>query len=117
MVTTVHDVDRTTVNLPSSITRVQNEKGSAVVVIHEDTKLGEIVYKFSDGEAPSTTVSGPRDIYFEATRITSVDPVRQFVIKADGTVRYELIDEVLDNLRQAGASNMLLLTHAGVEEG
>lgn len=108
MVTTVYDVDRTNVRLPSSNIRVQNEKGSAIVVLHEEK--GQIQYKFSDGEKVSYLVSGPQDISLEAGRIVYGDPTRQFVVKADGDLRYELVDEMLDTLRRAGVSNVLLLT-------
>ena len=116
MVTTVHDVDRTNVALPSSFVQTENEKGSAVVVVHKD-RNGLIVYKFSDGAEQSTEVPSPREIYLEATRITAQETDRQFIIKADGDLRYELVDEVLDNLRQAGASRLLLLTQPTRMEG
>jgi biopolymer transport protein ExbD len=116
MVTTVFDVDRTSVNLPSSVNWTENDKGAAVVVVHDDPQVGEIVYKFSDGADPSHVVSGPRDIYFEATKIIASDKERQFIIKADGDIRYELIDEVLDNLRQAQVSRTLLLTMPGMKD-
>jgi biopolymer transport protein ExbD len=40
----------------------------------------------------------------------------QFVIKADGYIRYEKIDEVMDQLRKAGATNLLLLSRAAVKK-
>jgi len=116
MVTTVYDVDRTNVNLPGSNIRVQNEKGSAVVVLHNEN--GQMQYKFSDGEKMSFLVSGPQDISLEASRLAYGDPTRQFVVKADGDMRYELVDEILDTLRRAGVSNVLLLTvQAGAQKG
>jgi biopolymer transport protein ExbD len=108
MVTTVHDVDRTSVNLPSAITREEAEKGSAMVVLNRE--MGELVYKFSAGKETSTQVGGPGDIYLEAARLTFADKSKQFVIKADHDIRYEKIDEIMDNLRKAGATNLLLLT-------
>ena len=117
MVTTVHDVDRTSVALPSSFVQTENGKGSAVVVVHKERQTGMVVYKFSDGAETSKEVPSPREIYLEATRITALDDARQFVLKADGELRYELIDEVLDNLRQAGAKRLLLLTQPTRTEG
>ncbi len=60
MVTTVHEVDRTSVNLPLSITRTEAEKGSAIVVLARD-KFGELFYMFSDGKNMSHSVNGPPD--------------------------------------------------------
>ena len=62
MVTTVHEVDRTSVNLPLAKIREEAEKGSAFVVLGKmksgDTE--QLIYKFSDGEAMSKVISGPR---------------------------------------------------------
>ena len=110
MVTTVHDVDRTNVALPSSQTREETQKGACYVVVHKEN--GNIVYKFSDGKEVSRPVSGPNDIFLEASRIAHLDSGRQFVVKADKDIRYYLIDELLDNLRRGGVQEVLLLTHA-----
>jgi len=109
MVTTVHEVDRTSVNLPLAKTREEAEKGAAIVVLNKD-KDGELVYKFSDGEAMSYNVGGPEDIYLEASRITYADPTKQFVLKADGSIHFEKVDELLDQMRRGGVQNVLLLT-------
>ena len=109
MVTTVHEVDRTSVNLPVARIREEAEKGAAIVVLAKD-KNDQIFYKFSDGEAMSTPVNGPEDIYLEASRLTYVDATKQFVLKADGEVHFEKIDELLDQMRKGGVQNVLLLT-------
>jgi biopolymer transport protein ExbD len=109
MVTTVHEVDRTSVNLPMARTREEAEKGAAIVVMHKDEE-GLIAYKFSDGEAMSYNVGGPEDVYLEASRLTYSDPTRQFVLKADGTIHFEKVDELLDQMRRGGVQNVLLLT-------
>ena len=57
MVTTVHEVDRTSVNLPLAKSREEAEKGSAIVVLAKN-KYGEIQYKFSDG----TNMSAPSPV-------------------------------------------------------
>jgi biopolymer transport protein ExbD len=110
MVTTVHDVDRTDIALPSSVSRYKTEQGASYVVLNNQD--GGVVYKFSDGKEMSSTVGSPNDIYLEASRITRSDAERQFVIKADHDIRYYLVDEILDKLREAGVQNVLLLTHA-----
>jgi len=108
MVTTVHEVDRTSVNLPLAKSREEAEKGSAIVVLAKD-KFGELYYKFSDGTNMSKTVSGPQDIYHEASAITYRDSTTQFILKADATVQFEKVDELLDTLRQADVQKVLLL--------
>jgi biopolymer transport protein ExbD len=108
MVTTVHDVDRNSVNLPLAKSRREAEKGSAIVVLALD-QFGEISYFFSDGTNMSKAVGGPQDIYLEVSNITYRDPTMQFILKADATVRFEKIDELLDTLRKADAQKVLLL--------
>ncbi len=108
MVTTVHEVDRTSVNLPLSKTRTEAEKGSAIVVLARD-KFGELFYMFSDGKNMSRSLNGPEEIYHEASTITYRDETTQFILKADGDVRFEKIDELLDTLRRADVQNVLLL--------
>ena len=115
MVTTVHEVDRTSVNLPLAKIRIEAEKGAGIVVMSKDEN-GEIFYKFSDGEAMSTVVGGPEDIYLEASRLTYDDSTKQFILKADGSIHFEKVDELLDQMRRGGVQNVLLLTKQLVEE-
>jgi biopolymer transport protein ExbD len=112
MVTTVHETDRTSVNLPLATTREEAEKGSAIVVLAKMSRDGtdSLVYKFSDGKQMSHVVSGPQDIYFEATNRIAQDETTQFILKADGTVKFEKIDELLDTLRKADVQKVLLLS-------
>jgi len=112
MVTTSHQVDRTTVNLPHASIRQEAEKGAAIVVMNKD-ESGNLVYKFSDGDEQSRLVGGPDDIYLEASRLTNENPYKQFALKADGTVHFEKIDELLDNMRRGGVQRVLLLTAPG----
>ncbi len=116
MVTTVHDVDRTSVAIPLSQKRSDTQKGAAYVVVYKDPESGEVLYKFSEGTQMSRLVGSPQDLFLEASQITHRDPQKQFVIKADATVRYAVIDEVLDNLRKAGVENLLLLTQQKSQE-
>ena len=113
MVTTVHEVDRTSVNLPLAKIRLEAEKGAAIVVMAKN-KDDDLIYKFSDGEAMSTLVTGPEDIYLEASRLTYVDSTKQFVLKADGAIHFEKVDELLDQMRRGGVQNVLLLTQQKV---
>ena len=120
MVTTVHEVDRTSVNLPLSKIREEAEKGAAIVVLAMATNSAgqeTLVYKFSDGKEMSNTVGGPDDIYLEAARLTHADRTKQFILKADGTIRFEKIDELLDAMRKGGVQKVLLLAQQATSGG
>jgi biopolymer transport protein ExbD len=113
MVTTSHELDRTSVNLPAANTRIEAEKGAAIVVLAkkvDEAGTETLLYKFSDGDQTSWLVGGPEDIYLEASRIIAGNATRQFILKADGMVRFELIDELLDSMREGGVANVMLLT-------
>jgi len=115
MVTTVHEVDRTQVDLPRSSERTEANKNAAVVVLAKDADTGELSYKFSDGVAMTRVVGGPEDIYLEASRLTYSDATRQVVLKAEGSVYFEKVDELLDQMRRGGVQNVLLLTQQKTE--
>ena len=75
----------------------------------DEAGVESLVYKFSDGDSVSHLVSGPEDINLEASRATYADSAKQFILKADGTVRFEKIDELLDAMRRGGVQRVLLL--------
>jgi biopolymer transport protein ExbD len=76
-----------------------------------------LVYKFSDGDEQSHVVTGPEDINLEASRASYGREDKQFILKADGTVHYEKVDELLDAMRRGGVQNVLLLTAQRVDDG
>ena len=115
MVTTVHEVDRTSVNLPLAKIRIEAEKGAAIVVMGKD-KNDDLIYKFSDGEVMSSLVGGPDDIYMECSRLIYIDSTKQFVLKADGAIHFEKVDELLDQMRRGGVQNVLLLTQQKIRK-
>ncbi len=104
MVTTTMTVDRTVVDLPSSLERVEVPKEAAVIAIEKDG-----VIHFSDGEEDSRIINA-LDILPSAAFIMSKNSNRFFLIKADGEVEYLHIDRVMEQLRQASVRNIAMLT-------
>ena len=104
MVTTTISVDRTTVQLPTSMERVETPKDSALIAIEENG-----VVHFSDGEEGSRVVN-PSDILPAAAFIMSKNSLKFFLIKADGNVQYMAVDQIMEQLRQAGVRNIAMLT-------
>ena len=115
MVTTVHELDKTSVNLPLAKSREEAAAGSAIVVLGR-TDDGQYEYKFSDGKEMSHLIPGPEELFLEASLLTSKNPNQQFILKADGDFRFEKIDELLDNLRKADVQKVLLLSHQATDE-
>ncbi len=106
MVTTVFQVDRTSVVLPLSSVRDEIPRGAAFVVLTEDGAL-----KFSNGADESQLVMQMEDIYFAALQLVDADPLFPFVIKADSKVTCGDIDMTLDALRRAKVRKVILLTN------
>jgi biopolymer transport protein ExbD len=104
MVTTTITVDRTAVNLPTSLERVEVPKDAAVIAIEEDGMI-----HFSDGEEDSRVINA-QDILPSAAFIMSKNSLKFFLIKADGDAEYRYIDQVMEQLRQASVRNIAMLT-------
>ena len=105
MLTTSFSPERTTVELPQSEIRTEVPRGSAIIAITAD---GEI--KFTDGERPSFLLGNLQEIGFLTQEIIGFIPDKEFLIKADRLVRYEMVDGVLEQLRLNGAQRIGLLT-------
>lgn len=106
MISTVFQVDKTSVALPQSHakTRFEVVKESAFVIV---TKEGTI--KASDGLEDSRLVN-IEDIGILAASWMQKRPSQPVVIKADADARYGQVDEVLKHLRDAGVVNLKFLT-------
>ena len=100
------EVDRAQVILPKSMERNEIPKKSAYVSVD---KQG--VIRFSNGEDMSQPVSTAEEILSYALAVTSGNPEKPFVIKAEEDTPYKVVDEVIDYLKQAHAKNIFLLTN------
>ena len=104
MVTTTITVDRTVVALPVSMERVEVPKDAAVVAVEANG-----VIHFSDGDEESHVVN-MADILPAAAFIMSKNSLKYFLIKADGEARYDYVDQIMEQLRQANVRNIAMLT-------
>jgi len=105
MVTTAFTLDHTPMELPETEQQQQTAKGAALISI---TREGE--YRFSAGEADTHLVDGIEGLAAEIRAVTAVNSLHPFIIKADRNVRYQVIDQVLEQLRSAHAQDITLLS-------
>ena len=105
MLTITFEVDKTRVQLPQSFVRVEVPKKAAYVTV---TDAGLI--KVSDGEEMSAPVPGAEDVLSFASAVVAQNPHKEFVIKADDNVPYDLVDKVIDALKQAKVEVIYLLS-------
>ena len=107
MVTITFEVDKTQVTLPETQLRYEVPKKSAYISVTEDGTI-----RVSSGEETSFVIPGPEDVLSFAASVVANDPHKIFVIKADAKVRYQIIDRVIDALKQAKVEAMYLLSRA-----
>lgn len=100
------DVDRASrVSLPKSMEREEVPKKAALVSIDKDR-----VIRISDGEETSKAVGRPEDVLSFAANIVATQPGKPIVVKADKDLPYKVVDNVIDQLKQARVSIIYLLT-------
>ena len=105
MVTTAYSLDRTPMELPQTRQQEQAHKGAAIIAITEDE-----VFRFSPGEEDTKVVDGIGGLAEAIRSVTAANRLHPFLIKADRRVKYRVIDQVLEQLRSAGAENVTLLS-------
>lgn len=105
MVTTAYSLDRTPLELPQTAEQQQTSKGAAIIAITEDG-----AFRFSAGEEDTSPLGGLDELTTAIRQVTATNRLHQFVIKADRRVKYRVIDQVLEQLRLAGAENVALLS-------
>ena len=105
MVTTAYSLDRTPMELPHTREQQQTAKGAAIISITEDG-----TFRFSPGEADTAVMNGLSELAEAIRGVTGGNRLHPFVIKADRRVKYKIIDDVLEQLRLAGAENVALLS-------
>jgi biopolymer transport protein ExbD len=107
MVTTAYSLDRTPMELPHTREQQQTAKGAAIISITEDG-----TFRFSPGEADTAVVNGLPELAEAIRGVTGGNRLHPFLIKADRRVKYRIIDDVLEQLRLAGAENVALLSRS-----
>ena len=105
MVTTAYSLDRTPMELPETAQQEQTAKGAAIISITEDE-----TFRFSSGEEEARLVNGIGGLAEAIRGVTAANRLHPFIIKADRRVKYRVIDQVLEQLRSAGAEDVTLLS-------
>lgn len=84
--------------------------GAACLIVHRRVSASsgeELSWRFSERSGVIRDLSGPEAIYFEASRIVDSDPERTFLLRIDASVRFAVVDDVLETLRKAGVRNVV----------
>ena len=105
MVTTAFTLDRTAMELPETQQQEQTAKGAAIISITVDE-----TFRFTEGTEDVRRVEGIGGLAEAIRGVTAANRLHPFIIKADRRVKYRVIDQVLEQLRSAGAENVTLLS-------
>jgi biopolymer transport protein ExbD len=105
MVTTAFSLDRTPMELPETAQQEQTAKGAAIISVTEDG-----AFRFSQGTEDARPVDGIGGLAEAIRGVTAANRLHPFIIKADRRVKYGVIDQVLEQLRSAGAEDVTLLS-------
>ncbi len=111
MLTTSFSPERTSVSLPESGIRTEVSKDAAIVAI---SSRGEV--SFTDGEQPAFPLASVAELGQYVKALVTAIPGKEFLIKADRDVQYQLVDGVLEQLRSNGARRIGLLTERKPKE-
>ena len=112
MLTMTFEVDKTRVELPETVVRMEVPKKAAYISVNE---AGQI--KVSSGEELSVPVAGSQDVLSFAAGVVATNPDKDFVIKADKEVPYRTVDGIIDALKRANVKVIYLLSRAESQEG
>lgn len=99
-----------TIALPRAPGLNEAAPGAACLIVlrHVSASAGEqLSWRFSERNGVIRDLRGPEAIYFEASRIVDSDPERTFLLRIDASVRYAVVDDVLETLRKAGVRNVV----------
>ncbi|BCW92641.1 MAG: ExbD/TolR family protein [Acidobacteriota bacterium] len=99
------EVDKARVQLPRTTVRTDVPRDAAYVSV--DT---EGVIRVSGGKETSVPVATVEEVQTFAQNVVAQAPDKPFVVKADKGTRYQIIDKILDALKQARVRTIFLLS-------
>lgn len=106
------EVDKARAILPQTQVRNEVPRESAYVSIDRDG-----IIRVSGGKETSVPVPSVEEVGSFASDVLLRDAERAFVVKADRDTRYQVVDKVIDALKQAKVKTIYLLSDQKTTEG
>jgi len=107
------EVDKARVDLPNTLVREEVPREAAFISVDQDG-----VIRVSAGKDISVPVPSVDEVQSFAADVVTRNPQQSFVIKADDRTRYQVIDRIIDALKQARVQTIYLLSDQKViDEG
>jgi hypothetical protein len=102
--------DREAIALPRAPGLNEAAPGAACLIVRRRVSAAageELQWRFSDRNGAIRDLPGPEALYFAASRIVDSDSERTFLLRIDASVRYAVVDDILETLRKAGVRNVV----------
>jgi len=119
LLATRYDPQRATFDLPRAPGPFEAPAGAVTIIVERRTGPAGDTLAWRVERAPGGVqdLAGPDQLYFEASRIVDKDPERTFLLRADASIRFAVVDDALEMLRRAGVRNVVLGARPDVAAG
>jgi biopolymer transport protein ExbD len=107
MLTTSFSPVKMSVDLAEARNREEVEKDAAIIAVAPNGDM-----EISNGIQPGTKVNSLDELDMFVREVVSADPTKQFIIKADKSLRYDMFNAVYEKLRANNCRRIALLTEA-----
>jgi biopolymer transport protein ExbD len=107
MLTTSFSPVKMSVDLAEAAFREEVEKGAAIIAINPSGGI-----EVSDGIRTGNILNNLDELDIFLAEVVSLEPTKQFIIRADRNVRYELFNSVYEKLRENNCRRIALLTES-----
>lgn len=106
------EVDKSRVVLPQTMIRNEVPRESAFIAVDRDG-----IIRVSGGKETSVPVPSVEEVGSFASDVVARNAEQAFVVKADRETRYQVIDKIIDALKQAKVKTIFLLSEQKTTEG
>jgi biopolymer transport protein ExbD len=105
MLTTSFSPVKMSVDLAEAAQREEVEKDAAIIAIAPSGAM-----EISNGVQPGNVIDNLDQLDMFVKEVVTSDPTKQFIIKADRTIRYDVFNAVYEKLRNNNCRRIALLT-------
>jgi biopolymer transport protein ExbD len=107
MLTTSFSPVKMSVDLAEAMSREEVDKDAAIIAVGPSGEM-----EISNGINPGNKINSMDELDLFIQEVLVQDPTKQFIIKADRNVRYDLFNAVYEKLRNNNCRRIALLTEA-----
>jgi len=107
MLTTSFSPVKMSVDLAEASYREEVEKSAAIIAIDPSGKI-----EISDGIRPGNVLNDLEELDIFLAEVVSNEPTKQFIIRADRNLRYDIFNAVYEKLRENNCRRIALLTES-----